>query len=103
MLFGCVRMYPLFKIWTPGQCICLVIGAGFVNESEVEFGEKQGPACLAVRELLFGLEIDEVIVVCPDFKGFGVAFQVVAEGFEGMDNGKKFFIINIVILFCREE
>jgi hypothetical protein len=96
-------MYPLFKIWMPGQCICLVIEAGFVNKSEVEFSEKQGLACLVARELLFGAEVDEVIVVCPDFKGFGVAFKIVAEGFEGTDNGKEFFIMNIVILFSREE
>jgi hypothetical protein len=102
-LLGFVRMYPLFKIWTPGQCICLVIGARFVNKSEVEFGKEQGPACLVARELLFGVEVDEVIVVCPDFKGFGVAFKIAAEGFEGMNNGKEFFIMNIVILFSGEE
>jgi hypothetical protein len=39
-LFGFVRMYPLFKVWMPGQCICFVIRAGFMNESEVKFGEE---------------------------------------------------------------
>jgi hypothetical protein len=54
-------------------------------------------------EMLFGAEIDEIIVVCPDFKGFRMSFQVVAEGFKGADNGKEFFIMDIVILFSWEE
>jgi hypothetical protein len=38
-------------------------------------------------------------MVGPYFKGFGVAFEVVAEGFEGSDNGKEFFIVDIIVLF----
>jgi hypothetical protein len=102
-LLGFVRMYPLFKIWTPGQCICFVIQTGFMNESEVEFGKEQGPACLVTREALFGAEIDEVIMVFPDFKGFGVSFKVVAEGFKSANNGEEFFIVDVIILFGWEE
>jgi hypothetical protein len=58
---------------------------------------------LAARELLFGVEIDEIIVVHPDFEGVGMFFEVVAEGFKGMDNGKEFFIMDIIILFSGEE
>jgi hypothetical protein len=38
-------------------------------------------------------------MVCPYFKGFGVAFEVVAEGFEGSDNSQEFFIVDIIVLF----
>jgi hypothetical protein len=58
---------------------------------------------LAARKALFCAEIDKIIVVCPDFKGFRVSFKVVAKGFKGMDDSEEFFVMNIVILFCREE
>jgi hypothetical protein len=46
---------------------------------------------------LFGVEVDEIIVVCPDFKGFRMSFKVVMEGFKGANNGKEFLIMDIVI------
>jgi hypothetical protein len=48
-------------------------------------------------------EIDKVIVICPDFKGFRVPFKVMAKGFKGMDDGEELFVMNIIILFSREE
>jgi hypothetical protein len=52
---------------------------------------------------LFGAEIDEIIVVRPDFKGFRMSFKVVTEGFKGANNSEKFLIMDIVILFSWEE
>jgi hypothetical protein len=54
-------------------------------------------------EALFGAEIDEIIMVCPDFKGFRMSFKVVAEGFKSANNGEEFLIMDIVILFSWEE
>jgi len=42
-------------------------------------------------------------MVCPDFKGFGVSFKVVAEGFKSTDNGEEFFIMDVIVLFGWEE
>ena len=58
---------------------------------------------MVTRKVLLGLKIDEIVVVCPDFKGFRVSFQVVAEGFKGVNNGKEFFIVDVIILFSWEE
>jgi hypothetical protein len=58
---------------------------------------------LAARESLFGTEIDKIIVVHPDFEGFGMSFKIVVEGFKGADNGEEFFIMDIIILFSWEE
>ena len=58
---------------------------------------------MVARKALFSAEIDEVVVVCPDLKGFWVSFKVVVEGFKGMNDSKEFFVMNIIILFCRKE
>jgi hypothetical protein len=55
------------------------------------------------RKSLLRTEVNEIIVIYPDLKGFQMSFKVVAEGFKGMDDGKKFFVINVIILFCGEE
>jgi hypothetical protein len=49
------------------------------------------------------MEINEVIIICPDFKGFRVSFKVMAEEFKGVNDSEEFFIINIIVLFCGEE
>jgi hypothetical protein len=45
----------------------------------------------------------KVIVICPDLKGFRVFFKVMTEGFKGTDDGKKFFVMNVVILLVVLE
>jgi hypothetical protein len=59
--------------------------------------------CLTARKSLLHTGVNEVIVICPDLKGFRVSFKVVAEGFKGMDDGKEFFVMNVIILFCGKE
>ena len=59
--------------------------------------------CLTMREALFGVEIDEIIMVRPDFKGFRMSFEVVAEGFKSANDSQEFFVVDVVILFSREE
>ena len=49
--------------------------------------------------MLLCAEVREVIMVCPYFKGFGVAFEIVAEGFKGTNNSEEFFIVDVVVLF----
>ena len=58
---------------------------------------------MTARKLLLCVEINKVIVVSPDFKGFRVSFKVVAEGFKGADNSEEFFVMNVIILFGRKE
>ena len=36
-----------------------------------------------------------------DFEGDRVAFEVVSEGFKGLNNSKEFFVVNIIVLFSR--
>ena len=36
-------------------------------------------------------------MVSPNFKNLGVSFEVMSPVFEEFDNGKEFFIVNVVV------
>jgi len=86
-------------IWPPGQSVGLVKGAGFVDDGEIVLGEEEGPTGLTAGKFLFGAKVGQVVMIGPDFERKGVAFEIVAERFESTDDGKEFFIMNVVILF----
>ena len=46
-------------------------------------------------------EVGEVIMVRPDFKGVGMALEVVAESFEGTNDSKEFLVVDVIIEFRR--
>jgi hypothetical protein len=75
-------------IWPSGQSVGFIESARFVYNEERELGKEQGPACLLSGKFLFGAEVSKVVVVCPDFEREWVAFEVVAERFEGVDNSE---------------
>jgi hypothetical protein len=93
------RGHPLFMVWPPGQSVGFIKSAWFVDDREIELGEEERPACLSMRYLLLGAEIGEVVMVGPDFEWLRMSFEVVAEVFKGADDGKEFFIVDIVVLF----
>jgi hypothetical protein len=67
-------LYPLFKIWTPGQSIGFVVDAWAMDDGERKLGEEEGPTGLTIGKFLFGTEILEVAMVGPDFERFWMAF-----------------------------
>jgi hypothetical protein len=52
---------------------------------------------------LFREKIDQVSVVSLDFRGVVLSLKVVAENFQGTDDGKELFIMDFVISFSRLE
>jgi hypothetical protein len=40
-------------------------------------------------------------VVRPYFKGFEMALEVMAESFEGMNDGEEFFVVDVVVELRR--
>ena len=58
---------------------------------------------MAARKFLLSTEVSEVVVVGPDFKRVRSTFKVVSEEFEGADDGKEFFVVDVVVLFCGNE
>ena len=43
------------------------------------------------------MKVCKVIVVGPNFKNLGVSFKVMSPMFKGFDNGKEFFIVNVIV------
>ena len=83
-------------IWPPGQSIGFIKSTWFVNDCEVKLGQEEGPAGLPTGQFLLCMEIGEVVVVGPNFENLGMSFEVMSPVFEGFDDGKEFFIMNIV-------
>ena len=48
-------------------------------------------------------EVGKVLMVGEDLNWERGAVEVVSPGFEGVDDGKEFTIIDAIILFCLEE
>ena len=46
---------------------------------------------------MFGTEVSKVVVVGPNFENLGVSFQVVSPVLEGFDDGKEFFVVDVVV------
>ena len=70
-----------------------------MDEVEVEIHKVQKPASLMTIETLGGVEEGEVFVVGEDLDWEGGAMKVMAPSLEGTDDGKKFPIIYVIIMF----
>ena len=49
------------------------------------------------------MEIHQVLVVSEDLNGEWGPMEVVPPGFQGMDDGEEFLVIDVIILFHRDE
>src|SRR5712672_2869831 len=54
-----------------------------------------------VGEFLLCLEVGEVIVIGPYFKGVRMTLEVMAESFEGANDSKEFFVVDVVVELGR--
>ena len=43
------------------------------------------------------MEVGEVIVVGPNLENLGVSLEIMSPVFEGFDDGKEFFIVNVIV------
>jgi hypothetical protein len=84
-------------VWPPGQSVSLIKGSRFMNDGEVKLGEEERPASLSTGKFLFGTEVRKVVVVGPSFEWLGVSFEVVTKEFQGADDGKKFFVMDVIV------
>ena len=73
-------------IWTPGQCIRLVLNTRFVDDDELESRKEKGPMGLSLGKFLLRMEVDQIRMVGPDFSGITTSLEVVLESMKGMDD-----------------
>ena len=46
---------------------------------------------------MFRAEVSKVVVIGPNFENLGVSFKVMLPMFEGFDDCKEFFIVNVIV------
>src|SRR5258707_2010756 len=68
-------------------------------DSEMELCDKEGPKGMMAGKFLFCTKVRKVVVVCTDLERVLVTFEVVAEMFKSTDDGKEFFVMNVIIEF----
>ena len=72
-----------------------------MDHFEVKVGEVNEPVCLAMIECLRLSEVSEVLVVNEDLHQEGGAVEVMLPRLQGVDDSKKFLIVNVIVLLCR--
>ena len=70
---------------------------------DVKILEKEGPASLAMRELVRILEVGQVLMVGEDGDRMWGALQVLFPFAQSKDDGEKLLIIDIIVSFCCRE
>ena len=75
-------------IWTPGQCIRLVLNTRFVDDDELESRKEKGPSGLSSGKFLLRPKINQIRMVGPDLGGITTSLKVVSECMKGMDDCK---------------
>ena len=72
-----------------------------MDHFQVEVGEVDEPARLMAVERLGLAEISKILVVGEDLYGEVGAMEIVTPGLQGVNNGEKFPVVNVIIAFSR--
>ena len=76
---------------------------GDMDHFQVEVSKVDEPACLAAVERLGLAKVGKVLVIGEDLYQEGGAMQIVAPGFQGVDDSEEFAIIDIIVSFGGGE
>ena len=74
-----------------------------VDHFQVEVGEVNQPLCLSAVERLGLAEISKIFMVGEDLHREGGTMKIVTPGFQGVNDGEKLAIVDIVISFGGGE
>ena len=74
-----------------------------MDDFKVKISEIKQPLCLVMVEVLGLMEVCQVLVVCEDLYQKGGAVEVMPSRLQGVDDGKKFSVVDVVVLFCQDE
>ena len=86
---------------SPGEHIDLLgESARSMVDVKVEGAEEFGPTSLSAVEVSLFEKVLKVFVVGKDLDAMAGAFQVVAPVLEGLDDGEKFLVVDVVVAFC---
>jgi uncharacterized membrane protein YqgA involved in biofilm formation len=80
-----------------GIGLALCLSRSKVN-LEVKVGKEFRPSGLVIISQAIGGEVGKVLVITDDLNGMWGGFQKASPFFQGLDNCKKFFVINFIIV-----
>ena len=74
-----------------------------MDDFKVEVSKVEKPPCLTVVEVLWLMEVCQILVVCKDLDGERGTMEIVSPGFQSVDDCKELSVIDVVVLFCRDK
>ena len=73
------------------------------NPFNIEVLQEKGPTCLSVRKFTGVFDVGEIFVIGDNGDGKRSSLEVVFPLGESKDDHKQFSVVNIVVLFGKEE
>ena len=74
-----------------------------MNYLQIEVCKVEQPSCLVMVKVLGLMEVCQVLVVSKDLDREGGSMEVVSPGFQSMDNGKEFTVIDVIVSFSQDK
>ena len=74
-----------------------------MDDFEVKISEVEQSLCLMTVEVLYLMEVHQVLVICKDLDGKREAVEIVPPGFQSTDDGKEFLVVGIIVPFSRNK
>jgi hypothetical protein len=99
-----VGIHLLVKVLVPGKKVGNSVGvAGYVRQFIVEVLEVFDPLGLSTSNFLWLAEVLQIFMVGADFDGVRHPKKEGTITFESKQDGGKFLVVGVIILFGREE
>ena len=74
-----------------------------MDDSKIDVCEGKQPLGLTAVEVLGLLEVCQVFVVSEDLYRKGGSMEIVSQGFEGVNDGKEFPVIDVIAPLSGDE
>ena len=74
-----------------------------MDHFQIEVSKVNEPADLLMIEGMGGAEVSEIFMVSEDLYKERGPVKVVSPGLQGMDDGKEFSVIDVIVSFCQGE
>ena len=74
-----------------------------VDDFQIKVRKVEQPSSLATVEVLCLTEIRQVLVISEDLYGERGTVEVIPPGLQGLDDGEKLPVVDVIVSFCRDK
>ena len=74
-----------------------------VDDFQIEVDKIEQPLSLTAVEVLGLMEVHQVFMVSENLYREGGSVEIISPGFQDMDDGKEFSVIDVIVAFCWDE